>query len=99
MPRIVDDLNATGPGKREKEFTQMFVKKFKLETINHGPVQLSFFGVNVVRNDEFTTESNAKDKLEAFLKFRTRCPRRNEFENKMNEIEKSKFASINSTFE
>ncbi len=97
VAKIVDDLKAAGVGNNAKNFLENFHKVFNLGTINHGPGRLRFFGINTVQSKDFTVTTDADDKMEAVSEYPLTRQRRKEPEMKLNDMERSEFASVNSS--
>jgi len=97
VAKIVDDLKAAGKGRNAKQFLEEFNRRFKLGTINSGPGKLRFFGINTLQNEDFTIETDADDKMQALNEYPISRQRRKMGEKPLNEIEKSAFASSNSS--
>lgn len=91
VAKVVDDLKATCKEDRATAFLEMFDKKFKLGTTNHGPGNLRFFGINAVQHEDCTVETHADDKMNAVIEYQIKRDCRKESELPMNEIEKSVF--------
>ena len=94
---VVDDLKDTGAGNRYKALLDMFNSCFKLGTLNSGPGKLRFFGISTIQNEDSTVATDADDKLEAFSKYIFTGQRRRECDDELNAIEKTAFASVNSS--
>lgn len=97
VAKIVDDLKIAGEGERPKWFLEKFDKKFKFGDVNHGPGKLRYFGINTTQNSDFTVETDADDKLDGVKEYPISRQRRKEYKELLNKIEKSAYASINSS--
>lgn len=97
VAKIVDDLKVAGEGDRAKLFLDKFDKKFKFGNVNHGPGKLRYFGINTIQNVDFTVETNADDKLDGVQEYPLSRQRRKEYNEALTKLEKSTFASINSS--
>lgn len=97
VAKIFDDLKAAGIGDNAKEFLEGFHQRFALGTFNHGPGKLRFFGINTIQNEYFTVDTDADDKLEAVTEYPITRPRRKQSDQELNKLEKSVFASVNSS--
>lgn len=65
VAKIVDDIKAASIGHNSKKSIESFEISFKLGTVSNGSDKLRFFGINTVRDEEFTVTTNAHDKLHA----------------------------------
>lgn len=97
VAKIVDDLKAAGIGDNAKNFLEQFHKHFKFGAVNRGPGKLRFFGINTMQNEDFTVGTDADDKLDAVTEYPFTRRRRKQSEEELNTIEKSVFASVNSS--
>lgn len=97
VTKIVYDLKVAGTGDRAKAFLDVFDSRFKLGTINSGPGKLRFFGINTVQHEDFTVATDADDKLESVSEYPITRQRRKDSDDDINAIEKSAFASVNSS--
>ena len=97
VAKIVDDLKVAGEGNRAELFLEAFDKKFKFGNVNHGPGKLRFFGINTIQNTDHTIETDADDKMEAVVEYPFSRMRRKQFDQPLTKIEKSVFASTNSS--
>lgn len=97
VAKVVDDIKVAGKHDRAPKFITEFNKKFELGTVWSGPGQMRFFGLNLEQADDFTIRTDANDKLKNVDEYQLSRPRRKEFNDKLNEIEKSAFASANSS--
>lgn len=97
LAKIVDDLKVAGTRDRAKAFLDVFDSRFKLGTINSGTGKLRFFGINTVQHEDFTVATDANDKLESVSEHPITRQRRTDSDDDINSIEKSAFASVNSS--
>lgn len=97
VAKIVDDLMIASDGERPMWFLKQFEMKFKFGTVNHGPGELRFFGINTTQNCDFTVETDAHEKSDGVQEYPLSRQRRNEYNEMLNQIEKSAFASVNSS--
>ena len=97
VAKIVDDLKVAGEGNRAQVFLERFDKHFKFNKLNHGPGKLRFFGINTVQNTDHTIETDADDKMDAVTEYPFSRMLRKQFEQPLNQMEKSVFASTNSS--
>lgn len=97
VAKVLDDLKAAGEGDRVKQFFKEIDRRFKFGDVKHGPGKLGFFGTNTVQNGDFTIKTDAGDKLNAVTEYPFSRQRRKQFDQPLNKIEKSVFASVNSS--
>ena len=97
VAKIVDDLKVAGEGNRAQLFLEKFDEQFKFGNVNHGPGKLRFFGINTVQNTDHTIETDADDKMDAVTEYPFSRMRRKQFDQPLNQMEKSVFASTNSS--
>ena len=97
VAKIVDDLKVAGEGDRAAQILKSFHNRFKLGTVNHGPGKRRFFGINTTQNEDLTIKTDANDKLKAVTEYPISRHRRTEPDEVLNSIEKSAFASVNSS--
>ena len=97
IAKIVDDLKIAGEDNCVQHFIEEFDKRFRFGDVKHGPGKLRFFGINTVQNSDFTIETDADDKLDSVTEYPFSRQRRKQFEQPLNQIEKSVFASTNSS--
>ena len=96
LAKIVDDILVTGEVAVFENVLRMFNEKFKFGTIVHGPGKLRYFGFNVIQYDDYTTVIDGDDKLSALEPPPLSRIRRKAVDDKLNEVEKSAFSSLNS---
>lgn len=92
----VDDLKAADEGDRVKNFFDEFDRRFKFGDVKHGPGKLRFLGNNTVQNVDITVETDADENLEAVTGYHLSRQRHKQFDQPLNKIKKSVFASVNS---
>ena len=97
VAKVVDDLKMAGIGNESENFLNDFHKRFELGSANRGPGSMRFFGINISQDSELNISTDASDKLDALSEFSFARSRRKEQEELLNDIEKSHFASINSS--
>lgn len=97
VAKVVDDIKAAGPGDNAVNFFSAFNQMFTLGTINSGPGNLRFFGINVVQQENMTVETNSDDKIDSLFEYSISRYRQKQSECPANEIEKRSFMSLNSS--
>lgn len=97
MEKIVDDLKAAGVDENAEIFLDEFNKRFELGTVSTGPGKMRFFGINTVKNEDYKIETTDDDKMEAVTEYPHTRKRRKHADEKLNKLEKSVFASVNSS--
>lgn len=99
VAKIVGDIKVARKSDRASKFISELNKKFELGTVWSGPDQMRFFGLNLKEADEFTISPDANNELKNVDEFQLLQLCRKEFNNKQNRIEKSAFASANSSLD
>lgn len=97
ISKIVEDLKVAGQGNNAQVFVEAFDQKFKFSTVSHGPGKMLFFGINTVQHEDSSIETDAEDNIEAVTQYPLLRQRRKESDSPLNAIEKSSFASANSS--
>lgn len=97
VAKVVDDIKAAGKGDLAEKLIPEFNKKFELGNIWSGPGEMRCFGIEVEKADDFTVRTNADSKLKEVDGCMLSRSRRKEFSSEINAIEKSAFASANSS--
>ena len=95
--KIVDDFYMTGTDTALRQFINAFNLHFKLGEVVHGPGTLRFFGMNIIQNEDYSISIHADDKLKQLEPFPISRSRRRQVDDKMNDIEKKSFMSINAS--
>ena len=97
VAKIVDDIKVSGEVDFVVQFMKRFNSKFKFGTVASGPGRMRFFGINIEQAEDFTIHTEADEKLNALTEFYLSRPRRKEHKSYLNDIERSFFASTNSS--
>lgn len=63
--RIVDDIFLTRTDNALRKLVENFSIHFTLHVTGHGPGTLSFYGLNVIQDGDFTVPIHEDDKLQA----------------------------------
>lgn len=95
--KVIDDIQVAGSEYHIRRFVTEFDKHFKLGTVVEGPGKMRFFGSNVEQAENFTVRTNADDKLNGLNEYYLSRYRGQQFQQTLNAIEKSHFASTNSS--
>lgn len=85
-------------GDSVKLLFQHFDQMFKLGTVTSGPKKLRFFGINTFQMEYLTICTNADDKLDSLNEYCLTRISRKQNDAPVNDLQKSVFASTNSSF-
>ena len=95
--KIVDDIKAARIDKSAHFLSATLNKKFELGTVTGGPGRMRFFDTNTVQSQDMTVATDADDKLNGLMEYALSCPGQKQFDQPINELERSLFASTNSS--
>lgn len=72
-------------------------QKLELSATSKGLGNPRFFGINMIQHGDCTIESNAEEKLESITQYPIKKKGRKEYNEKLNQLETSKFTLVNSS--
>lgn len=91
LQKNVDEMVVTGEVKAADKFWTGFGEVFKFGTVENGPDNLKFYGMNIIPNEYFTRSINADDTLQALEHYPITWSTRRECDSPLTETEKSVF--------
>ena len=97
VAKIVDDMLVTGETSYVKSFVHKFNTQFTLGTVTYGPGLLRFYGLNIRQYDDYHSTIDGDEKMDALDAVPITRSRRREVDEKLNDIERRAFMSINAS--
>ena len=97
VAKIVDDILMTGEKDDIDRFEHDFNATFKLGTGSSGPGSLRFFGLNIIQDSDTLSTIDGNDKLNALEPHALTRNRHRDQDDKLNDLERSSFMSLNSS--
>ena len=95
--KVVDDIKIAGVPAVVDNFVKRFNCQFKLGTITKGPGELKFYGLDVTQRNDLSITVTCDEKVNTLEPYPISKTRRKQTSDKLNDVEKHEFMSINSS--
>ena len=93
--KVVDDMIIAAPVSRAKDLVAHISSQFKLGTIVYGPTCFEFYDLKIYQDSDMVVTVSSEKKMDDVTEMSVHRSRRKQSDERLNEIERSHYQSIN----